>query len=170
MALLAAVVCIIDVHACACWPVAAAYATAAALVDVPSGRAAGVFVVDNTATGSTIPPGHSQLPPSCVAFDAGAGKGAGAVQPLVALFIIGHHYNDRTVATATFTTGDASQLSVLNGLGAPMPANVTTATAAASGGAAGTPVTLTITIAPLPQYVLLPVDVDPQAVCASLAW
>jgi len=144
----------------------AAYATAAALFDVPSGREAGVFVVDNTATGSTVPPGHSQLPPSCVAFDAATGKAG--LQPLVALFIIGHHYNDRTLATATISTSDPSQLSALNGLGAPLAANVSTA--ATGGGAAGTPITVTFTIAPLPQYVLLPVDVDPQAVCASLSW
>jgi len=64
-------------------PAASAYATAASLLDVPSGRAAGAFIVDHTARAA--PPG-SPNPPSCVAFESGDGM----APPLLALFTIGH--------------------------------------------------------------------------------
>jgi hypothetical protein len=135
---------------------AAAYATASALVDVPSGRLAGVFVVDNSAQA-----GEPPYAPSCVAFEADPASGVGAA-PLVVLMTTAHHYNDATPANMTVATASPGAVVVRNGLGAPMPA----AQAAAGAGS----VTLALQATALPQYILLPPDATATAACRTLVW
>ena len=137
-------------------PGAAAFATASRLVDVDARREPGVFVVDPSADGAVAPPG-AQLPPTCVAF-APAHGAAPAPRALVAIFITGHHFNDRTEAALTLRAPPAG---VTSGVGAPLPVD-----------AAGAPpaITLTLDVAPLPQYVELADGDDPVAACASLTW
>ena len=137
-------------------PSAAAFSAASLLVDVPSKRLAGVFVVDHSADGSVAVNGS--LPPTCVAFAPDPAAPAPAALPLVALFITGHHFNDRTVATLTLATPPVRATS---GLGAALPL------ATAGAGAA---LTLTLTLAPLPTYVELAAGTDAAAACATLAW
>lgn len=138
-------------------PSVSAYATASALIDVPSGRAAGVFVVDHSA-GTGGAPGPK--PPSCVAFAPAA---AGSALPLISLFILGKHFNDFTPATLTVATAQAlGALSLLNGVGTPL------ALAAAPAPGGGYRISLDITA--LPQYLVLPADADATAACASLEW
>ena len=137
-------------------PAAAAYATAAALLDVPSRRAAGVFVVDHTARAA---PAGSVQPPSCVAFESMDG---GVTPPLAVLFTVGHDLGSRTPATVMLPTINAT---LLNGYGTPMPLSL--------GGATAGGVNATLLIAPLPQYLVLSgVDSDASAasVCATLQW
>jgi len=129
-------------------PAAAAFAAAAALVDAPSGRAPGVFVVDNTAGNA---PAAAPRPPSCVAFEAVA-PGVGAV---AALFTTDHDYNAR--ATATIALGAGAPPALLNGLGTPMALNATRGVA-------------TLSVAALPQYlVFAPGGSTATAACESLA-
>ena len=140
-------------------PGAAAFATAAALIDVESGRKPGAFIVDNSAMGR-FPSPTTQLPPSCVAFAPAEGSGAA---PLIALFILGRSFNDRTAASMLVaTTAPPSALRVVNGVGTPLGVNVSSA-------AAGS-VSVALQIAALPQYWTLPADADPIAACASLTW
>ena len=94
-------------------PSVAAHAVASVLLDVPSGRLAGVWVVDNSEGGGGLSPA-GQLPPSCVAFPTDPSSAVGA-PPLLALFIQGHHFNDRTVASLTL---DEPAVRVVSGLGA----------------------------------------------------
>jgi hypothetical protein len=136
-------------------PATGAYAAAAYFTDVPSGRAAGVFVIDNTISGATAPAGQ-QLPPSCVAFEDTTGSGQG----VAVLWIVGHHFNDRTTATVKFaSSSDAQAASSYNGFASPMPIVL---------GSDG--VTVTLTIAPLPQYLVVPHGVTAASVCSTLAW
>jgi hypothetical protein len=133
-------------------PAAAAYAAAAALVDVPSGRAAGVPVVDN----SGAAPGA--YAPSCFAFE-----GSSETRPLVALFVTAHHYNDRVAASLVVAAGSLAQTALLNGLGAPM---APLAAAPLSGGR----LNVTLAVASLPQYLILPLGASSLDACASLVW
>jgi hypothetical protein len=147
---------------------AASYATASVLVDVPSGRLAGVFVVDNsnqTAGVSGQTPGKLAVyKPSCVAFEPDPTSSLKpAPQPLVVLMTTAHHYNDFTPATISVATKTPEQLSLRNGLGAPMALP----TAVADGGA---DVALTLRITALPQYLTVPNDTTAAAVCATLKW
>lgn len=154
-------------------PGVSAFATASVLVDVPSGRLPGVMVVDNTRNGATAPAGQ-QLPPTCIAFEAGTSS-----QAVAALFIIGHHYNDRTVVTAT-VPGTAAGLTRVNGLGSPLPLSAAAATSAnqqpaqrlssPSRDVHASSTALTLDVAALPQYVLLPAGVTATAFCNSLKW
>jgi hypothetical protein len=141
-------------------PAASAFATASALIDVPSGRAAGVFVVDHSATGGGPPtPPSTQKPPSCVAFAPAA---VGSALPLVSLFILGRHFNDFTSATLTVTTAQPlSALSLMNGVGTPLAVS----SAPAPGG-----FRLSLEVTALPQYLILPSDADAEGACASLKW
>jgi hypothetical protein len=136
-------------------PAVPAYATASVMTDVPSGRAPGVFVVDNSANGHSAPDGQ-QLPPTCVAFEPA--PTSSGVAPLAVVWITGHHYNDRSVVTAS-APGASTGVQLLNGMGTPLPANTT-------GGAE-----LTLTVTPLPQYVIL-AQGGPTATafCESLKW
>ena len=124
----------------------AAYATASALLDVPSGRAPGVWVVDNSAGG--VAPPH---PPSCVAFETDASSSLHA-PPLIALMTTAHHFNDRAEATVKVLTAVPDTVLVRNGFGTPLYVP-----RASEPGA----VTLTLSIGALPQYVLLPPDESP---------
>ena len=135
-------------------PAAAAYAAAAALIDVPSGRAAGAPVRDNT---GARPGAYA---PSCFAF-ASAGAGAGGAPPLVAVFITAHHYNDRVPASLVVAAASAAQLRLLNGLGAPMAL----AAVPLAGG-----VNVTLAVASLPQYLILPLGASAEDACASMVW
>lgn len=140
-------------------PAAAAYAIAAALLDVPSGRAAGVFVVDHTARAAQA---GSVQPPSCVAFESMDG---GATPPLAVLFTVGHDLGSRTPATVTLPTDAAAGAQLLNGYGTPMPLSL--------GGATAGGVNATLSIAPLPQYLVLSgadSDTTAASVCATLQW
>lgn len=138
-------------------PGVAAYATASVLVDVPSGRLAGVFVVDNSAQA-----GEPPFLPSCVAFEPDAASPLHAT-PLVVVMTTAHHYNDALRATLHVATAAPPAVLVLrNGLGAPMDP----AASPAPGG--GVDVALVIT--PLPQYLELPPDASAVAACRTLAW
>lgn len=149
-------------------PAAAAYATAAAMVDLASGRHAGVIVIDNTAEGGYAELHGGKLPPTCIAFAADS-----ANTSVLAMFILGHHFNDRTDATLQVPTSGAphdkwsatsagEQLRLTNGLGTRLPLNATAQ--------AATAVTLRLSIASLPQYLTLPSTVDAAAVCSTLKW
>ena len=136
-------------------PAVSAYATASALVDVPSGRAAGVFVVDHSDTGGA----GALKPPSCVAFAPAA---AGSALPLASIFILGMHFNDVTAATLTVATAQPlAAISLLNGVGTPLAVSA----AAAPGG-----FRFALEVTALPQYLVLPSDADAVAACASLEW
>lgn len=139
-------------------PSVGAYATASLLVDVPSGRLAGVFVVDNTANG-----GDASLPPSCIAFEPDPSVPP-PVAALVAIFTLGHHFNDRTAATVQITTASPGNVSAINGLGSPLELNITSVHEAA------TTYQVSLSVGPLPQYILLPSDTTATQVCASLNW
>jgi hypothetical protein len=136
-------------------PAAAAYAAAAALVDVPSLRAPGVFTVDNSETRR-----DGRLYPSCVAFES-LQEG---VAPLLALFIIGHGLGDRVNATVTVPAAAAMNLTLVNGYGTPMPV-------LSSSNAVGS-YTVQMSIAPLPQYLMLTPEsgVAAASVCSTLVW
>ena len=134
---------------------AAAYATASALVDVPSGRLAGVFVVDNSAQA-----GEPPYAPSCVAFETDPSSALDA-PPLVVLMSTAHHFNDATPANLTIATASPSAILVRNGLGAPMAVPQLPVT----GG-----VQLALQAVALPQYILLPRDVTAAAACRTLLW
>jgi hypothetical protein len=139
-------------------PAAAAYAVASSLIDVPSGRAAGVFVVDNTETRS-----DGLLPPSCVAFEAQ--NGSSLVSPLLVLFTIGHGLGDRTNATLTLPSAAAAVgAMLLNGYGTPLALKT-------SPNPDGS-VTILVSIAPLPQYLQLSQGsaATASACCETLAW
>lgn len=138
-------------------PSVAAYATASVLVDVPSGRLPGVFVLDHSVDGGAVPPGGTQLPPCCVAFESDPASPLHA-PPMVALFILSGHYNDRTLATLTLA---AAPSQVISGVGAPLPSATRGVTPA---------LTLDLSIAALPQYVVLQQGASAAEVCASLAW
>ena len=144
-------------------PAAAAYSTAAALVDVPAGRLPGVFVVDHTASGAPMSAGGVH-PPTCVAFEPDDSAAGPRAQPLAVLFIVAHHFNDRTPAVASVWTAAAPSMVLLNGYGTPLPFNTSRA---ASNDAA---FSVHLTLAALPQYLLLPHDTNATAVCASLVW
>lgn len=202
-----------------------AYAVASVLLDVPSGRAPGVFVVDHSVDGASAPAGQ-QLPPSCVAFEGPAGRDSSIralrypdeyplsehdnanVSSLAALMIIGHHYNDRTVANGSINVqvdipcagipttigalidNDVASsalrdggLQLVNGFGSILNFNLTSAMIASvaddeacSGAADRTTVRvqvlalITFSIAPLPQYLLLPSGVTATSLCSSLTW
>lgn len=138
-------------------PAVSAYATASVLLDVPSGRAPGVFVLDHSQDGASAPAGQ-QLPPSCVAFEAAQA----GVQPLAALFLVGHHYNDRTTATGTLPSagcGGSGTVGVAwtSGLGAPLPLSVSGCT-------------ITLNLASLPSYLTLPVGSSATDFCNTLKW
>jgi hypothetical protein len=140
-------------------PAAAAFATAAALLDVPSGRSAGVFVVDHTARAA---PAGSVQPPSCVAFE---NCGEGNASPLLVLFTVGHGLGDRTPATLVLPAAAAAGATLANGYGTPL---VLPTQAAAGGG-----VLASLFVAPLPQYLVLEgagPGVTAASVCASLQW
>ena len=140
-------------------PSAAAHAVASVLLDVPSGRLAGQWVIDHSADGAAAAAGSAQLPPSCVAFAPDPASPL-APAPLIAVFILGHHFNDRTAATLSLAAAPAR---VVSGLGAPLPAQ---AEAAGSGGA----VRLALSVAALPTYVELAQGADAVAACEGLAW
>ncbi len=128
-------------------PAAAAFAATAALIDVPAGRAAGVFVVDNTAGNA---PAAALRAPSCVAFESAA-PGVGAV---AAIFTTNHDPNARVAARVAFGAGAPPAL--LNGLGAPMALN-------ASGAVA------TLAVGSLPQFLVFAAQgTTATAACASL--
>jgi hypothetical protein len=133
-----------------------AFATASLLLDVPSGRLPGVFVVDHSADGAQPLPGQTSLPPTCVAFEVGPDAPDGT-PALAALWITGHHYNDRTQATVTVPGAPTAAMLLLNGVGAVLPP--------VQGGPS-----VGLTLSHLPQYLLLPPGVNATAVCASLAW
>lgn len=148
-------------------PAAAAYATAAAMVDLASGRHAGSIVIDNTAVGGYAELHGGKLPPTCIAFAADS-----ADTSVLAMFILGHHFNDRTDATLQVPTsssglagvsGVEEQFLLTNGLGTRLPVNATAEAAAAA-------ITLRLSIASLPQYLTLPSTVDAAAVCSTLKW
>jgi len=135
---------------------AAAYATASALVDVPSGRLAGVFVVDNSAQA-----GEPPFAPSCVAFETDPASALDA-PPLVVLMTTAHHYNDATPANLTVATASPpGAILVRNGLGAPMAV----AQRPVAGGVA-----LALQAVALPQYIVLPRDASAAAACRTLVW
>ena len=138
-------------------PAAAAYATAAAMVDLASGRHAGSIVIDNTAEGGYAELHGGKLPPTCIAFAADS-----ANTSVLAMFILGHHFNDRTDATLQVPASAGEQLRLTNGLGTRLPLNATAQ--------AATAVTLRLSIASLPQYLTLPSTVDAAAVCSTLKW
>ena len=138
-------------------PAVNAFSTASLLIDVPSGRLAGRFIVDHTALGAAILPGTTQLPPSCVVFDTDPASSVNA-PPLIVLYILGHHYNDRTIARVV---SPVLPLGLQSGLGVELPL-------VSSGDEPK--VTLTLTLAGLPQYLILPLGANATAVCASLAW
>jgi hypothetical protein len=140
-------------------PSVAAFAVASTLLDVASGRLPGVFVVDHSAEGGALPPGGTQLPPTCVAF-APDPASPQKPPPLCALFILGHHFNDRTLANMTLSAPPAR---IVSGLGASLPAAVEQSS---SSGA----VVLPLTLAALPQYVILQEGSDAVSACASLTW
>lgn len=135
-------------------PSAAAYALASVLVDVPSGRLPGRFIVDNSANGAATGA------PSCIAFETDASSSLHA-PPLAVFMTTAHHYNDRTPATARVTTASPAALLLRNGLGTPLEGAI----APAPGGAS-----LALSIAPLPQFLILPSDTTAAAVCATLTW
>ena len=141
-------------------PSVSAHAQASVLLDVPSGRSAGQWVVDHSVDGGMALPGSgsSQLPPSCVAF---APDPASPLKPppLIVLFILGHHFNDRTIATLTL---EAPPGRVVSGLGAVLPVQ------AVEG--AGGAVTIPLSLAALPTYVELAQGADPVAACEALTW
>lgn len=134
----------------------AAYATAAALVDVPSGRLPGVFVVDHSAQ-----PAEPPYLPSCVAFETDPASPL-AAPPLAVVMTTAHHFNDFLPVTLTVATGAPGAVVVRSGLGTPLDVALT---AAAGGG-----VDVALDAVALPQYVLLPPDVTAAAVCATLLW
>jgi hypothetical protein len=137
-------------------PAAAAFAVASALADVPSGRAPGVFVVDNTETRQ-----DGALPPSCIAFE-GLQKGTA---PLAVLFNIGHALNSLTNATIALPAALAASAKLLNGYGTPLPLLL-------SPGPSDT-LLIALSITPLPQYLLLPTEsgsTTAAAACSSLLW
>jgi hypothetical protein len=131
-------------------PAAAAYATASVLVDVPSGRLAGVWVVDNSEAGSSLP--------SCVAFETDPTSSVGA-PPMAVLMTTAHHFNDRTPVTLRVVTAQPGALGLRNGLGAPLPLATDSAN-----------LTLSLSLAALPQYLMLPRDTTAAAVCATLMY
>ena len=129
-------------------PASAAYATASALVDVPSGRLAGVWVVDNSEAGNGLP--------SCVAFETDPSSSVGA-PPVAALMTTAHHFNDRTSVSLHIVTTQPEALTLRNGLGAPLSLALDGAN-------------ITLSLAALPQYLVLPHDTTAAAVCATLAY
>ena len=141
-------------------PSVAAHAAASVLLDVPSGRLAGQWVVDHSVDGAAPAAGSAQLPPSCVAFAPDPASPL-APAPLIAVFILGHHFNDRTAATLTLAAAPAR---VVSGLGAPLPAQAE----AAAGRRGG--VRLALSVAALPTYVELAQGADAVAACEGLAW
>ena len=145
-------------------PAAAAYATAAAMVDLASGRHAGSIVIDNTAEGGYAELHGGKLPPTCIAFAADS-----ANTSVLAMFILGHHFNDRTDATLQVPASAGEQLRLTNGLGTRLPRLGTRLPLNATAQAA-TAVTLRLSIASLPQYLTLPSTVDAAAVCSTLKW
>jgi hypothetical protein len=124
----------------------ATYATASVLVDVPSGRLAGVFVVDNSNQSAATAVGL--VKPSCVAFETDPTSLLHA-PPLAVLMTTAHHYNDFT--TAAIVVNGAATL--LNGFGTLMKLD---------------PSTLRITA--LPQYLILSAATTATAVCETLHW
>ena len=142
-------------------PAASAYAMASSLVDIPAGRSAGVFVVDNTETRF-----DGALPPSCIAFESQrcADPLGSEVAPLISLFIIGHGLGDRTNANLTLTTAAAAGALLVNGYGTPLPLLVTPNPDGS--------VNVSLSVAPLPQYLLLGGGCSTSAVaaCSSLIW
>lgn len=145
-------------------PSVSAHAVASVLLDVPSGRLAGQWVIDHSVDGGVASPGSSsqQLPPSCVAFAPDPASPLNP-PPLIVLFILGHHFNDRT--TATLALG-APPARVVSGLGAELPAQPTAVVVEGGGGG----VTIPLSLAALPTYVELAQGTDPVAACEGLTW
>ncbi len=153
---------------------AATYATASAMVDVPSGRLAGVFVIDHSNQTAGVhgqTPGQLPLyPPSCVAFEPDPQSNLKA-QPLVVLMTTAHHYNDFTPATLTVKTGAAaSSLLLRNGVGAPMAVRSAALSGINSSAHESQIFSLDLRITAMPQYLLLPADASATTVCQSLKW
>ena len=134
----------------------AAYATASALIDVPSGRLPGVFVVDHSDQQGAPP-----YAPSCVAFETDPSSPL-AAPPLAVVMTTAHHFNDVTPVTLGVTTDAPGAIVVRSGLGTPLDVARTLASAGV--------VSLALDAAALPQYVVLPTDVTAAAVCATLRW
>lgn len=135
----------------------AAYATASALIDIPSGRLPGVFIVDNSG-GDGSPP----YSPSCVAFEPDP-KVSPLAAPLVVIMTIARHYNDRTLASIMIHTNSTPSAVVgRNGLGSPLPLTLT-------GSGAGS-ITFNLSVGALPQYITLPADASAAVACSTLQW
>ena len=137
----------------------AAYATASALLDVPSGRLPGIFVVDHSE--STFEPPYL---PSCVAFESDPGSPLHA-PPLLVLMMQGHHYNDYVDVKLKVTTAAPSgELLLRNGLGTPM--KITVGEGLEEQGV----LALSLRVTPLPQYLILPPDSSATDACGTLTW
>lgn len=150
-------------------PAVAAYATAAAMVDLESGRHAGSIVIDNTALGGYAELHDGKLPPTCIAFSADT-----ANTSVLAIFILGHHFNDRTAATLQVPVSSSGvgvlqsdgRLRLTNGFGTQIALDVKTAGPPET----ASTTTLQLLIASLPQYLVLPSTIDATAVCSTLKW
>jgi len=140
----------------------AAYATASSLIDVPSGRLPGVFVIDNSAQ-QGLPP----FLPSCVAFETDPDSPLGA-SPLVVLMTTAHHFHDFLNVNMTISTSSPSDIIVRNGLGTPL--SISPTQVVMSGTQAQATVLLQLEAVALPQYVILPKDTSASNVCATLVW
>ena len=130
-------------------PAAAAFAVAAALVDAPAGRQAGVFVVDHT---------HEGGGPSCLAFESARA----GVRALAVLFTIDHDPGARCDANLTLPAAAAADAVLVNGLGTELQLE-------AMGGAGGDLV-LRLHLAALPQYLTLGQGASATEACESLVW
>ena len=138
----------------------AAYATASNLIDVPSGRLPGVFVLDNSAQ-QAIPP----FLPSCVAFETDPDSPLDA-QPLAVLMTTAHHFNDALKVNMTISTTLPNDILVRNGLGTPL--SIPSSHVHENG--IKSDVSLQLEAVALPQYIILPKDTTATQACASLVW
>jgi hypothetical protein len=134
----------------------AAYATASALIDVPSGRLPGVFIIDNS-NQQGIPP----FLPSCIAFETDFDSIIGA-PPLVVLMTTAHHFNDILFVNMTISTSIPGDILVRNGLGTPLSINTVSLGSKA--------ILIELEAVALPQYIILPKDTTAAQVCSSLVW
>jgi hypothetical protein len=134
----------------------AAYATASALIDVPSGRLPGVFIIDNS-NQEGIPP----FLPSCIAFETDSDSIIGA-PPLVVLMTTAHHFNDILFVNMTISTSIPGDILVRNGLGTPLSINTVSLGSKA--------ILIELEAVALPQYIILPKDTTAAQVCSSLVW
>jgi len=91
-----------------------------------------------------------------VAFETDPSSSVGA-PPLAVLMTTAHHFNDRTPVTLHVVTAQPEALTLRNGLGAPL--------SLAWDGA-----NITLSLAALPQYLVLSHDTTAVAVCATLAY